>query len=416
MTAQIENRNGNIPVDPIGVLIVAHDSQLYGAQRSLLDILSRFDRNRFSPIVLAPYPGPFTEALDVLGIPYFCGWVKRWIFEPRTLTFRELLRRPWRIFRHPYSLAIVSFLSLAPRLLRIARLIHRHRITLVYSNTLTVLDGALVARLCRLPHVWHLREQVAGNQDLTFPFSVNWMPAFILRMSTLVIVNSFALKHEIFGDPSPAKVRVIHNGIDLERYRYALPIPIIHECPQSERIIAICGAVQERKDIQTFVRAAFRLHEIHPDVHFLVIGQGQGAYFQLVKQQAANQGLGRCIHFLGYRSDIPEIFARIDILVSAAKIEPFGRTIIEAMAAGKPVVATRSGGPEEIIEDGVSGFLVDVGDDAAMAVRLAELLSNPHKIKAMGEQARLSVKRSFNLFDSVRRIEAIFDEVLNRPK
>lgn len=398
-----------------GVLIIAHDAALYGAQHSLLDIIRHLDKTKYEPLVIVPSGGAFTEALRNLKVPFLLGLAQRWIFHPRPISFLVVLKRPWRFLRlrrHPYVLTLTSFITLPARVLLLAIIIRAKGIRIIYTNTVTVLDGALTAWLCRIPHVWHLREPVAGNLDLAYPFPVAWAPSFILRGSTSVIVNSRALGKAIFGEVTPSKVQVIHNGVDLECYRTAKPATYLACYPAAVKLVGICGAIQERKDILTFVRAAARLRHSFPDVHYLIVGKEHGPYYKLVQQEIADSGLDASVHFLGYRNDIPEIFARIDILVSAAKEEPFGRTIIEAMAAGKPVVSTRSGGPQEIIEDGVSGFLVDVGDDAAMANRLAELLSNPDQLAAMGAAARRRVAECFDLHRTVKCIENTFGKVL----
>lgn len=396
----------------IRVLIVAHDAQLYGAQTSLLDILRKIDRSRFDPFVLAPSVGPFTDALDKLEIRYITGAVSRWIFEPRLLAFRDFLHRPWRMLKHPYILTCLSLSSIPLRLLLIFLIVRRQKIRLIYSNTATVLDGAIAARLCRIPHVWHLREPIAGNSDLVSPFPVNWLPGFVVRCSAAVIVNSNALAYQFFGGRLSSKVVVIHNGVEFDHFRshpetLALPAELAHKST-----VAICGAVQERKDVLTFVRAAAILKYTHPDIHYLIIGDGPVSYLHKVKQEIVKNSLENDVHFLGYRNDIPQLLASVSVLVSSAIYEPFGRTIIEAMAAGKPVVATRSGGPQEIIEDGSSGFLVDVGDAAAMASRIAKLLNDPEKMKTMGQAARLRVTRFFDLGQTVMRIERIFSDAI----
>jgi glycosyltransferase involved in cell wall biosynthesis len=396
----------------VNVLFVAHDSQLYGAQMSLLDILRKIDRSRFAPLVLVPSAGPFTAALNELGIPCISGVVRRWIFEPRSLALWDILRRPWRLLRHPYVLAFLSLVSFPLRLLLISLIVRRQGIRLIYSNTATVLDGAIAARLCHIPHVWHLREPIAGNSDLASPVAVNWLPRFIVRWSAVVMVNSKALAYQFFGGNPSSKVQVIHNGVDLNQFQSPeavlnFPLQLVHK-----PIVAICGAVQERKDVLTFVRSAALIKKTHPNVHYLIIGDGPVSYFHKVRQEVMKYGLENKVHFLGYRNDIPQLLASISVLVSSAIDEPFGRTIIEAMAAGKPVVATRSGGPQEIIEEGGNGFLVEVGDDVAMASRIAELLDDPEKMDAMGQAARLRATRFFDLGLSVKHIESIFSDVL----
>ncbi len=394
------------------VLVVAHDAMLYGAQRSLLDILGRIDRRRHEPHVVIPSAGPFTGALRALGIPFTCGVVQRWIFFPKPMTLRAMLRRPWRRLNHPYLLALLAWLTLPLRVAVLTMLLRRRRIDLVYTNTATILDGALAARLCGIPHIWHLREAVVGNPDLAFPLPVGWLPGFALSLSTTVMVNSTDLARRLFGEVLPSKVKVVHNGIEPAVYMAAQSEPPLPCLPADARLSAVCGALQERKDILTYIRSAASLRDSHPNLHHLVIGQGHGHYLSRIEQEIARHGLADRVHLLGYRNDLPTLLSRIDVLVSTAAQEPFGRTLIEAMAAGRPVVATRSGGPQEIVVDGECGFLVDVGDDAAIAERLARLLDDAGLYARMGQAARDRVLKHFDLRVSVGRIQKIFDAAL----
>lgn len=401
------------------LLVLAHDSALYGAQHSLLELLLNLDKARFNVHVVVPCAGAFTVALKGIGIKCSTGLVRRWIYPPRSFSVSGMLLKPWRMVRlrwHPYLQSAWSLIMLPFRVLLLAALVKLTGIRMIYTNTATLLEGALVSALCRVPHIWHLREPIEGNVDLENPLPWKWISMLIQHNTAVVITNSHALRSQMFGTSPPSKVRVVHNGVDIARFQHAPPSQSMAGLSEDVRLVAICGAIQERKDVMTFIRAAERLMISHPEVHYLIIGKTLGPYYEGVAKEIANRGLEKLVHCIGYREDIPEIFARIDILVSAASQEPFGRTIIEAMAAGKPVVSTRSGGPEEIIEDGRSGYLVDVGDDAAMGARLAELLSDPKKMQSMGAQARLRVEGDFNLTNTVQRIEMIFDEVLNATK
>lgn len=391
------------------VLFVAHDSLLYGAQRSLLDLLARI--KGYEPYVVAPSAGPFTDELRSLGVPFTTGLVQRWIYFPKPMTLRAILRRPWRRLNHPFLLALLSFLSLPVRVGLLALLIRRKRIDIVYTNTATVLDGALAARLCGIPHVWHLREAVEGNPDLVSPIPVGWLPGFALSFSAAVVTNSGSLARRIFGEGAEPKVRVIHNGTDVAIYSAPQDDPL-PDLPKGIRLAVVCGSVQERKDILTYVRSAARLRESHPTLHHLLVGQGREPYLSRVREAIEHAGLAERIHFLGYRADVPALLARVDLLISTAVDEPFGRTLIEAMAAGLPVVSTRSGGPQEILVDGECGFLADVGDDAAVARCIARLLDDVDLYARMSGAARERVGRHFELGACVRTMERVFDEVL----
>jgi len=395
------------------ILVVAHDAMLYGAQRSLLDLLTQIDRKRYEPYVVIPSTGPFTKALSALGIPFTCGAVQRWIFFPKPMTLRAILRRPWRLLNHPYLLALVSWLYLPARIVLLTLLMRRQRIDLTYTNTATIIDGALAARLCGIPHIWHLREAVENNSDLTSPLPVGWLPGFTLSHSDAVIVNSADLARRLFGDAPSSEVKIVHNGIDPASYQADQSEPALPSLPAETRLAAVCGALQERKDILTYIRSAAHLRDSHPDLHHLIIGQGHANYLSRIEEEIVKHELTGRVHLLGYRDDLPALLSRINVLVSTAVHEPFGRTLIEAMAAGKPVVATRSGGPEEIIVNGESGFLVDVSDDAAIAERISRLLDDDTLYTMISRAARTRVANNFDIKVCIRKIEQIFDQALS---
>jgi glycosyltransferase involved in cell wall biosynthesis len=278
-----------------------------------------------------------------------------------------------------------------------------------------VLDGALVAWLLRLPHVWHLRETVATNTDLRFPCPVSWLPDFILRTSSVAIVNSHDLGEQLFGSVRGEKIRVVHNGIDLQARdrdnpvrRLALPVP------KTARLTAICGRLTARKGVDVYLRAMAHLKDSHPDLQHLVIGEGSQAFTRQLMELAQQLGLQDRVHFLGQRQDVRALFGMVDLVISSSVREPFGRTLLEAMACGVPVVATRSGGPEEILVDGDNGFLVEVGDAAAIAERVARLLDDQTLAQQIGLAGRETVEAQFQLADTVNGVVESFEQALRR--
>lgn len=398
-------------MSPVNVLVVAHDAAMGGAQCSLLEIIERLNPAKFRPVVLVPTPGPFVAEVRKRGFACHCGLVQRWVFFRKPMQATTLLKRPWRILAHPCLWAFISLSTLPLRIALLAVWAKKTGIGLVYSNTITVLDGALLARILGVPHVWHLRETVIGNPDLSFPFSLGWLPGFILGWSDRVIVNSHALRRQLFGAKENDKVRVIWNGVELDMSAKTNPAAL-DGVPPGVPLTAICGRLNERKGVLVYLAAAALLQQQHPDAHHLVIGEGPPEYLNMLHEEVARLGLNGHVHFLGYRSDAREVLAGIDVLVSAATLEPFGRTLIEAMTQGVPVIATRSGGPEEIIVDGESGFLVEVNDESALAERMARLLNNREIARAMGAAGKQRVMNHFNLSKTVAEIEKLFEQTM----
>jgi glycosyltransferase involved in cell wall biosynthesis len=393
---------------PVSVLVICHDAGLGGAQLSLLDILARLDPASYRPLLVAPTPGPFVAAARKRGFRCWWGLTQRWVF------FRKLAlaSHPWRLLAHPWLWATLSLAMLPLRLAALALLAHKEGVQLIYSNTVTVADGALLARLLRLPHIWHLREAVVGNVDLDFPLPVAALPDFIRRYSSDVIVNSDALRRQLFGTEAPERVRTVWNGVDLDLPTVAVQPPLPLAIPPGARLTGICGRLGGGKGIDVYLHAVASLGDDFGEVHHLVIGSGPAG--SQLRALAIRLGIAERVHFLGFRDDAPALLGRLCVLASASKRETFGRTLIEAMAQGVPVVATKSGGPEEIVEDGTSGYLVEVGDSEAIAEKMALLLSDPLLAQTMGAAGRARALAHFDIRRTAARVQETFDAALYR--
>ena len=183
--------------------------------------------------------------------------------------------------------------------------------------------------------------------------------------------------------------------------------PILPDQPRGHLRVASRSLVQFtlRKGLTTFLDAAAQIARRNPDVNFLIIGRGQDAYVESVRRHAVSLGIADAVHFLGWRADVPALLCKCDVLVIASEQEPFGLTAVEAMALGVPVVATRSGGPEEIIEHGRTGHLVPTNSPESIAQAVTSLLANDELHRAISEAGKASVAAKFSLEAYVGGVE-----------
>lgn len=385
---------------PIRLLIIAHDAGMSGAERSLLEIIDRLDRNTFQPTVLAPLPGPFVDALRQRNVACHCGLVQRWIHyrKPQPRGKNDIRGRIRWLLLYPLLRSAIALLTLPVRLMVLATLARKLDINAIYSNTVTVIDGALLARLLRLRHVWHLREAVSGNRDLYWPFSTAWLPGFIKRHADSVIVNSHALRRELFGNDATASIQVIHNGIDLATAsdENASPADNQHTSAHAPRTVII-GRLNPRKGIPVYLAALVPVIRKYPASRHLIVGDGSPDYVDWLRGEAERLGVSENVEFTGFLADVRPVLQHTNILVNASEMEPFGRTLLEAMAAGVPIIATRSGGPEEIIEDGRSGLLVPPGDSPTLAACMLQLLDAPKEAARLAQAGRQRVRDHFDV-------------------
>ena len=178
-------------------------------------------------------------------------------------------------------------------------------------------------------------------------------------------------------------------------------------------LVGTVGRLDWYKAQQYFIQAAKLIREAVPGARFLIAGEGEKRAG--LEAQAAELGLREDVIFAGHRRDIPEIMAAIDVFSLSSVSEGFGRAAVEAMACGKPVVATRVGGLAEIVEDGVTGRLVPPSDAAALAGAIIGLLKDRELASALGAAGR---KRAeiFSIARSAGKVQEVYDAVLSgRP-
>jgi glycosyltransferase involved in cell wall biosynthesis len=380
-------------VKPLRILFVSHDAGLYGAQRSLHELIKVLPRDRFSPVVALPYDGDLRVALERDGVrvhtlPF--GW---WV--PTKASWR-----PQYFARYP--------LRCAGGTARLARLIGSERPDVVYSNTITIVEGAIAAFIRRVPHVWHVREGIDNNPQLVSLLNSKSAYRLVRRLSAAVVFNSFALRRS-YGAIAERTGVVVHNGIEL---RAAADVSIRHANSPLHRvpIILVVGYMDERKGLDVLLDAARLLLEKGYDFEIRVAGAFSPTYeAQQIAPRLSTGGIAQRVNTLGWIPDMRQVYLDADILVCSSRQEAFGRSLIEAMECGIPVVATRSGGPEEIVEDGVTGLLVPCEDPRGLASAISRLLDEPLLARTMGQRGRQRAETLFTLGAAARSIASILE-------
>jgi glycosyltransferase involved in cell wall biosynthesis len=204
------------------------------------------------------------------------------------------------------------------------------------------------------------------------------------------------------------KVRVIHNGIPFERFRRVVdPDLRAALAGSSERALIMTVARLAEQKGQCFLLAALRAL---PNAIVALVGDGPDR--AQLERQAQDLGLRDRVVFLGQRADIPELLACCDVAVLPSLFEGLPLAALEAMAAGKPVVATRVGGTSEVIQDGVTGLLAAPADPDALAQAIGAVLSSPAHARSLGAAAQARVARSFSVEVMTEQVTNLYDQVL----
>jgi glycosyltransferase involved in cell wall biosynthesis len=218
---------------------------------------------------------------------------------------------------------------------------------------------------------------------------------------------------EIVG-VNPDVIRFIPNGAPAAPPAKGTDVRAELGIPSDAFLVGAVGYLRPQKAFSVLIRAAAELAPSRPDLHVVMIGDGEER--ELLEALIAELGVGGQVHLPGRRGDIPDVLAALDLAVLSSDFEGSPLSVMEYMEASLPVVATRVGGvPDLVVEgEGETGLLVDKGDHAGLAAAIATLMDDPDRRRAMGERGRERRAAEFDLDVTVRRIEALYEELLAR--
>jgi glycosyltransferase involved in cell wall biosynthesis len=352
-----------------------------GPFNNLLEILGHHEREAFAVAALVPAEGLCSRALEAADIPALLG---------EMVPAGKNLR---------YLRAVVCS----------ARQLKRESIDLVYFVDYDRWRPAhlLGALLAGVPVVIHLRA----------PISSGLAAERFLHAARLLIGNSQATLRALRGRVPDAKLRVVHDAIDFDRFSAApdRPQQVFDGHPA---VVGFVGFFRPEKGIEDFLSMAKRVRAARPEVRYLAVGGNSSAtnqaWLERMRDRALEIGVADVVTFTGHRHDIPDVMRGLDVLVVPSHNEGFGRVIVEANAVGTPVVGTNCGGIPEVIEDGVTGRLVPPRDPEALAAAVLRVLDDRAWRARVATVAPARVRERFAPQKQVRAIEAIWREALQR--
>lgn len=367
--------------------------ELGGAQQNTLFTVAHLDRTRFRPILITGEPGILDE-------------------EARAIEGVEFHRVPWLVRSlHPVS-DMVALVSLT-RLLRTLRpsIVHTH------SSKAGIL-GRVAARLAGVPVVIH---SIHGfgftpSQSRVYRGMLVTLERWVASYTTKFFAVSEATQRQgialnIF---TPAQSIVIRSGVDLQAIQQAsidvdAKRRVLGIAPGFPVVGMVCP-FKPQKSPQDFVRVAAIVHHVLPQVRFLLVGDGE--LRGVVEREVERLGLAHVVRLVGWRRDIPEILRCLNVFVLTSLWEGLPRVYLEALSSGIPVVGTRVDGAEEIVKDGVNGYLVGPGDVQALADRVGYLIAHPDVAMEMGKTGQ-AIPHEFDISVMVRQQEQEYDTLLH---
>ncbi len=384
---------------PYRIAYVDHAEDLGGAEKSLLELTARLDRARFTPLLLHTRGAKWMRREE-------CGHLERIpVFAPGGI----LERKRGNVGGLLANLRDL-FASAQP-VYRIVRSLKRHGADLVHTNSLKGhLLGGMAARMARLPLIWHMRDLLGEGEGL----GVVRQAAATCRPRVIAISEAVARQFE--GLPVP--VEVVPNGVPLERFTPGEPPEQLRaewELEPEAQVVMCLGRLTPWKGHRTLLQAFAQMAERCPQARLLIVGEvafWADEYGEELHALTARLGLNGRVIWAGFRSEVPELLRLADVLVLPSRNEPFGRVLIEAMATGKPVVATNSGGAPEIVVPEETGLLVPPENAGALAGALERLLGDAELRRRLGAAGMERARVHFDVRRVVEQVQAIYGEML----
>ena len=301
--------------------------------------------------------------------------------------------------------------------LRFARYARRAAIEIVHTYGFHAnVFATAVARLAGV------RVIVTSVQDM----GIHLTPAkgrvqrLMCRWTDRIVANAEAVRQRLIADGyDPARITVIRSGVDVARFTNKTAGRGIRQAlglPPGSPLVAVLSRVDRIKGIEYFLEAMATMADRFKDVHFLIVGDGDVAYQKELESYGTRLGLDGRVVFTGARTDVPEILSEVTVSVLPSLSEGLSTAILESMAAGVPVVATRVGGNAEAVEDGVTGLLVAPRDAAALGRAVCLLLENADLRHRLGRAGRQRAADRFSLERMVRETERLYEDLMVSSK
>jgi glycosyltransferase involved in cell wall biosynthesis len=388
------------------ILILCEFPTLNGGERSMLSTLPTLQSAGLTPAVLCPPDGDLaitlrSQSVEVVPfriqnppLPLGEGRGEGTLLPPLPLGEGQGVRGI-RVLSDPPKQSRLPLPQLRENL---AQILQARRPALLHANSLAMgrLSGPVAAEL-NLPSLSHLRDIIKLNAQ-----TIRDLNAHRRLLAVSAATRDFHLAQGLDAE----KTCVLHNGVDLDLFRPRTPTGFLHrelQLPPEAKLIAAVGQIGLRKGQDVLVRAASQLAEPFPNAHFLLIGRrcsqkDESRAFEASLLSAAAGPLKNRLHLLGECPDMHLLLNELTLLIHPARQEPLGRVLLEAAAAGLPIIATAVGGTAEIFPPSTrSAVLIPPDAPDTLAAEIKNLLKNESRRLALAQSARRRIAAAFPL-------------------
>ena len=361
------------------ILALHSSSGLYGSSKVFLEAIKTFSAEGHSIVAVLSEEGPLSDELRLTNADVRI--VRLGIIRRKYFSFTGIFNRAY-------------YLSKA--ILTLKKIIREENIDLVYSNTTAVLAGAFAAKATGRKHIWHIHEIIEKPAFLHRFFA--WI---ISKYCTQVIAVSHAVKEHWQKENTSEKIKVIYNGFDYSPF-YNNESTLRKELNIEEDavIIGTIGRISEWKGQDYFLQIAGQISKSHNNIKFVIAGDtypGNEYLIQSLNSIAEQEKIENSTFFLGFRKDVNNILHSFDIFVLPSILpDPLPTVVLEAMAAGKPVIATKQGGSVEMIKNNETGYLIPIKEPKKAASIIKELIIDKNLRTKLGAAGQKRVEEQFS--------------------
>ena len=357
------------------VAFVTHYSKLYGANKSLLNLVDGLHRHGVKAFVVAPSEGQLTQQLTRRDLSFCTIPFKRWMAKNRW-------KAPARL---GMNLAVLPLL---------ARRVRQWNVDLIHTNSSVTPVGGLLAEALSLPHTWHVREFGGRDFGLHYDWGERLFRAFMSRSEAIVTVSEAVREHVCLDISAPC--HVIYNGvISCERLEQ-----LGNEAKEKEEdfsspyTFAIVGQISPAKGQKQALRALHRVKQEGKEIRLLVAGSGTSEHVEALRRLCQSLNLDHEVKFLGYVPDPFEVYRRANAVLMCSSHEAMGRVTAEAMAAVLPVIGLNQDGTAELIDDEYNGLLYD-GSTEHLVACMNRFIDEPKWARSLGWNGLKKAHREF---------------------
>jgi len=371
------------------ILYVHGIEAIGGAERDLISLVKTLDRQKWEPHVVCPGTGPFRDQLHAIAVP------------THAFSFP-----PWRKAR--------SFFQRRSAVLRLGALVNQLDPAMIHVNDFWWLPHTVRAIESRrsnpVPIVAHVRQEIEPAKVQRY-----WLD----RVEAVIAMSRQIEQSLIAGGVSASKVRTLYSGIDLSEKQHMHDGQAIRQMigiPNGAVLLGTVANLFPRKGYEVMLRALPAIVRAAPTVHYVIVGSDDSDYADRLKRLAHELKIADRVHIVGFQDPVQPFLASLDLYVHPALMEGFGIAVVEAMAMGKAVVATTTGGLPEVVAQGETGLLVPPGDVESLAATVVSLLQDRVRREQLGRNGSARAHEHFSLDAYVANVEHLYGQVLAAQK